>query len=67
MQQAQQAPQTVGQRRGRRRDRSIFTDPTVGSGTWGGGGWSSGGNGGGGGGWSGGGGDFGGGGSSGSW
>ncbi len=65
MNQAQQAPQSVGRRRGR--NRSIFTDPTVGSGTWGGGGWSGGGSSGGGGGWSGGGGDFGGGGSSGSW
>jgi uncharacterized protein len=67
MSQAQQTPQSVGRRRGRTRDRSIFTDPTVGSGTWGGGGWSGGGGSGGGGGWSGGGGDFGGGGSSGSW
>jgi uncharacterized protein len=65
MNQAQQAPQTVGQRRRSRRDRSILTDPSVGSGTWGGGGWSGGGSGGGG--WSGGGGNFGGGGSSGSW
>jgi len=64
MNQAQQAPQSVGRQRGRR-NRSILTDPGVGSGTWGGGGWSGGGSGGGG--WSGGGGDFGGGGSSGSW
>jgi uncharacterized protein len=66
MNQAQHAPQSVGRRRGRTRDRSVLTDPSVGSGTWSGGGWSGGGDSGGGG-WSGGGGDFGGGGSSGSW